>query len=198
MRSSNFRPSRLPVTLAYAVRRFGRDRRGVTAIEFGLVALPFFAMMFAMMTIGLHYFTYYSLEKGVVDAARLMRTGEAQKAGLNLDDFRKLVCDHAGGFITCDSHLVIHIKSSETFAGLAPPASCVTNGALSPATGAGSDALTSKSGEDDIAVQVTACYEWEMGADLWQTIWSLVSPDPVVQGKTILSATTAFRSEPYQ
>jgi Flp pilus assembly pilin Flp len=198
MRSSNFFPPRLRAKLAFAVRRFARDCRGVTAIEFGLVALPFFAMVFAMMTIGLNYLTYYSLEKGVVDAARLLRTGEAQKAGLDLDDFRKLVCDGAGGFITCDNHLVVHIKSSETFAGLSPPASCVTNGALSPSSGTGSDALTSKTGEDDIAVQVTACYEWEMGADLWQTIWSLVSPDPVVQGKTILSATTAFRSEPYK
>lgn len=198
MRSSNFHVRRLRAKLARSVLRFHRDRRGVTAVEFGLVAVPFFAMMLAMMTIGMHYLTYHSLERGLVDAARSLRTGEAQKAGLDLNDFRKLVCDAAGSFISCDKHLVIHVKSDATFAGLAPPTSCVANGALAPSTGTGADAITSRSGEASRAVQVTACYQWDLGASLWQTLWNLVSPDPIVQGKTIISATTAFRSEPYQ
>jgi hypothetical protein len=198
MRTSNLCLRRLRAKFAQSVVRFRRDCRGATAVEFAMVAVPFFAMMLAMMTVGLHYLTYHSLERGLMDASRLLRTGEAQKAGLDLDDFREMLCKAAGDFVACDKHLVIHIKSNATFAGLSPPTSCVSNGALAPATGAGTDAITSKAGEESAAVQVTACYEWEMGASSWGTLFNLVSPYPVTQGKTILSATTAFRSEPYQ
>jgi Flp pilus assembly protein TadG len=198
MSSSNLFLPRLRAKLARSVRRFRQDCRGSTAVEFGLIAVPFFALVLAMMTIGSHYLAYHSLERGVLEASRLLRTGEAQKAGMDLDDFRELVCNSAGTFISCDERLVVHIRSSQTFAGLAPATSCVTDGALTPSAGSGSDAVSTQSGEDSIAVQVTACYEWEMGAVLWQMLWNLISPTPRVQGKTILSATTAFRSEPYQ
>jgi Flp pilus assembly pilin Flp len=184
--------------LARFFREFRRDGDGTTAIEFALVSVPFVVVILAMMTVGIHYLTSHSLQRGVLDAARQLRTGEAQKAGLDLDDFRQLVCDAAGTFISCDKHLVIHIKSNAKFAGLAPATSCVTDGKLTPSAGAGTDAVSSRSGEESTAVQVMACYEWEMGSVFWQTIWNLISPTPIVQGKTVLSATTAFRSEPYR
>lgn len=198
MRSNNVLVRRLRATLVRPVRRFHRDCRGATAVEFGLIALPFFTMILGMMAVGTHYMAYHSLERGVLDASRLLRTGEAQKAGMDLDDFRQLFCNSAGTFIACDSHLVIHIKSSETFAGLAPATACLTNGVLTASAGSGSDAVSSQSGEESTAVQVTACYDWELGSELWQMLWNLISPAPRVQGRTVLSATTAFRSEPYQ
>src|SRR5262245_26255845 len=95
--------------LARATRRFSADTRGVTAIEFGMVALPFFAMVMAIMLIGTQYLTTHFLEYAVTEAARKLRTGEAQKAGKTLGDFRKMVCDAASGYITCDNHLVVHV-----------------------------------------------------------------------------------------
>jgi len=181
-----------------AVRQFCRDRRGATAVEFGLVAVPFFAILLVIMTVGLHYLMYHSLERGVLDAARLLRTGEAQKAGMDLDDFRQLVCESAGSLIACDNHLVIHIKSSPTFAGLAPLTTCATNGSLTPSGGGGSDGIRTKAGDASTAVVVTACYNWEMGSGLWQLVWNLIAPAPATQGKTIMTATTSFRSEPFE
>jgi Flp pilus assembly protein TadG len=188
---------RIQVAFTRASRRFGRDRRGATAVEFAMVAGPFFALVLAIMTIGTQYLTLHFLEHGVNSASRKLRTGEAQKTGLTLTDFRKLVCDAAGTMISCDGRLVVHIKSSATFAGLSPLASCVTNGNLTPSSGSGSDAITSQSGNASTAVSVTACYEWSKGSGFWNVLWGLVSPTPRTQGKTILSAATAFRSEPY-
>ncbi|MDQ8700250.1 pilus assembly protein [Hyphomicrobium sp. LHD-15] len=189
---------RVRAKLARFFREFRHDSEGTTVIEFALVSIPFVVMILAMMTVGIHFLTSHSLQRGVLDAARQLRTGEAQKAGLDLDDFRELVCNAAGSFISCDKHLVIHIKSNAKFAGLAPATSCLTNGKLTPSAGNGTDAVSSRSGEESTAVQVTACYEWEMGSVFWQTIWDLISPTPILQGKTVLSATTAFRSEPYR
>lgn len=190
--------ARVRARLISAARRFRADARGVTAIEFAMVATPFFLLIMGIMTIGLQYMTSHFLEHGVEGAARKLRTGEAQKSGLTLADFRKLFCDTAGYMIKCDSHLVIHIKSSETFAGLSPVTSCVTDGNLTPATGNGSDGVRTRAGDASAAVMVSACYQWDMGLGLWQSIWNMISPFPVVQDQPVLSAATAFRSEPFE
>lgn len=181
-----------------ALRRFAADRRGATAVEFGLVAVPFLAMTMTVMTIGSQYMTQSFLEHGVSEAARKLRTGEAQKAGLTLADFRKMVCDAAGSLIACDDRLVVHLKSSPTFAGLAPATSCMTNGGLTPAAGVPTDSVRSRAGDASTAVMVSACYEWQLGASLWGSIYGLISPTPVSQGKIVLTAATAFRSEPFE
>jgi hypothetical protein len=100
--------------------------------------------------------------------------------------------------IKCDNHLVIHIKGKKTFAELSPVTPCVTAGELTPPSGNGGDSVQSQAGGASDAVVVSACYEWDIGMSLWQSIWNLISPTPPVQGKMVFSATTAFRSEPYE
>lgn len=188
---------RAAARFARALGRFRADARGATAVEFGIVAVPFFALVLGIITVGAQFMTSHFLEHGVEAASRKIRTGEALKDGMTLGDFRQLLCSEAGSLISCDEHLVIHIKSSDTFAGLSPLTSCVTDGQLTPPEGEDSAALGTRTGGASQRVVVSACYQWDMGLALWQTIWNLISPMPVVQGRPVLSAVTAFRSEPY-
>ena len=190
--------SKRPARLAGLFGRFARENRGVTTIEFAMVAGPFFLLVLSIMTIGTQFLTLHSLENGVSEASRKIRTGEAQTAGLNLGAFRQLVCSSAGSFISCDAHLVVHVKSATSFAGLVPPPTCTTNGNLTPSTGAATDALSASAGQENMKVMVVACYDWEAGVGLWQILWNLVSPTPAVQGKTVLSAAAVFQTEPYK
>ncbi|MGE0022800.1 MAG: hypothetical protein AB7S70_04115, partial [Hyphomicrobium sp.] len=147
----------------------------------------------------IQFLTSHYLEYGVEAAGRKLRTGEAQKAGMTLNGFRQLFCEETSVILACDTRLVIHIKSSETFAGLMPVPACVTNGALTPSTGSGGDSIRTQSGGASNAVVVTACYDWEFGRALWGKIWDFLSPTPPTeQGLTVLSAATAFRSEPFE
>jgi hypothetical protein len=157
------------------------------------------------MTVGLQFFTTSSLENGVAQAARKIRTGQAQKQGKTFADFRQMVCDEAGSYIKCDSHLVVHIKSGAAFADLDPPTSCLTNGALTPSSANGNNPLSNYSGTASATVLVTACYAWDFGGTLWQDIWNMMSVGPWatsgpprLQGKTVIQATSTFRTEPYQ
>lgn len=184
--------------LARFIARFGAESRGVTTIEFAMVAGPFIVLIVAIMTIGTQFMALHTLEHGVAEASRKIRTGEAQTAGFSLGDFRELVCDSVEFFIPCDERLVVHVESATTFAGLIPPTACVTNGTLTPASGSPGDALASVAGQENMKVLVTACYDWQAGVGLWQRIWNLASPMPPVQGKTILSAATVFQTEPYK
>ena len=56
-------------------RRFRRDHSGATAVEFGLLALPFIAVMFAVLETALAFFAGATLETATANAARLIRTG---------------------------------------------------------------------------------------------------------------------------
>jgi len=185
--------------------RFGADRSGAAAIEFGAVVAPFLMLMLGIMTVGLQYFTSTSLENGVTQASRKLRTGQAQKEGKTFADFRQLVCDEAGSYIKCDSNLVIHVKSGAAFADLDPPTPCLTNGSLTPSSGTGANPIANYSGTASATVLVTACYAWDFGGTLWQDIWNMLSVGPWadtgpprVAGKTLIQSTSTFRTEPYK
>jgi Flp pilus assembly protein TadG len=192
-----------PARLWRCLERLRAEDSGATAVEFGMVAAPFFMLIMMIMVIGLQFFTAHSLENGVATAARQIRTGQAQKAGKTLAQFRQMVCDEAGSFIKCTSKLVIHVKSGTVFADLDPPTSCVTNGNLTPSSGSGTDALATSAGTASSTVLIIACYESDLGGSLWQIVHKLLTSSPggsttaPAPGKSIIQATTSFRTEPY-
>ncbi len=194
-------PQRLkrPSGLSRFVRRLGGDCRGVTTIEFALVAVPFLVLVLGIMTVGIQFLALHSLENGVANASRQIRTGEAQTQGLTRGNFRQLVCDSAGSFIACDNRLVVHLQSATSFSGLTPPPACTTaNGNLAPASGSAADALSAATGQENMKVLVLACYHWDEGAGFWQRMFNLLSPTPQTQGQIILSAASVFQTEPYK
>src|SRR6185369_9176211 len=81
------------------MRAFARDERGVTAIEFGVLALPFFTVIFAILQTAIMFLTSQVLDSALEDASRKVRTGEA--SGYNLTQFRTLVCDSTYNLIDC-------------------------------------------------------------------------------------------------
>src|SRR5216684_501290 len=62
---------------AAAVRRFVRRKDGSVAVEFAMVAAPFFALLFAIMETAIVFFAGQALETAVGDSARLIMTGQA-------------------------------------------------------------------------------------------------------------------------
>jgi Flp pilus assembly protein TadG len=60
------------------LRRFRRNRRGSAAVEFALIATPFFALLFAIIETSIVFFAGQVLETGVQDSARLIYTHQFQ------------------------------------------------------------------------------------------------------------------------
>ena len=65
-----------------------RNEDGVAAIEFAIVALPFFLFVFGIVGMGLYFLASTSLEYGAEAAARKVRTGEADKGDMTVGDFK--------------------------------------------------------------------------------------------------------------
>ncbi len=63
--------------------RFRRDRRGATAVEFGLIALPFLAVICAIFEVAYVTFENELLAGAVNKAARAMLTGQTQAASVD-------------------------------------------------------------------------------------------------------------------
>lgn len=167
-----------------ATSRFGRDSRGATAVEFGLVALPFVATLFALIETGLLIFAGQVLETATGDAARLIRTGQTQQANQTKAEFREIVCDRAGGLFDCDS-LQIEVQTFSTFDEVEFSEPTAGGGGLRE------DLPYSPGGAGEIVI-VRAYYQWPvfvrlLGHDLTNTS----------NGKHLLVATTAFRNEPF-
>ena len=75
------------------LRRFARDRRGATAVEFALISIPLMLFMFGLLELCLILLVTATLDTATDFAARNIRTGVFQKSGAITEaDFAALVC----------------------------------------------------------------------------------------------------------
>jgi Flp pilus assembly protein TadG len=91
--------------LAPAVRRgagLARDEKGAVAVEFGILAIPFFALIFAILETAMVFFAQQILESALQDSIREIRTGQSQ-AGTpwTATEFRAEICNRSFGFLSC-------------------------------------------------------------------------------------------------
>jgi Flp pilus assembly protein TadG len=126
------RNSPLTRKLAWAagrMLRFHADRKGSVAVEFGLVAIPFFALIFAIFQTALVVFTGQVLDTALQDAARLIMTGQAQSmTAQNFATGPNGVCSRITALFDCTGAynagtLQIDIRAPSSFANavLTPP-----------------------------------------------------------------------------
>lgn len=97
-------------------RDFLRDDAGATAVEVGLLALPFFAILGAILETSVVFLSGQVLDSAVHDASRLLRTGQAQTANYTISEFRKNVCDRLFGLYADCNGLHIEVQTLGSFA----------------------------------------------------------------------------------
>lgn len=98
------------------LRGFLKSRSGATAVEFGMVALPFFTLLLSVLEMGTIFFKAEYLQSGVEEAGRRVMTGQVQANASPEDFFKTTLCDQVQMMISC-SDIRYDVKSYETFAG---------------------------------------------------------------------------------
>ena len=168
------------------LRTFRRDRRGATAVEFALVALPFLLMMFAAFEYALVYLVTVSLDSATTQTARLIRTGEAQQANMSASVFKGQVCARMGWLTgLCSTSLYVDARTFSTFSSESSPQP-VANGAFDPTQ------LKFDIGGPGSIVLVTCYYQWKLLTPALQAGLSSMAG-----GIDVITARAAFRNEPY-
>lgn len=171
-----------------------RNDEGVAAIEFAIVALPFFLFVFGIVGVGLYFLASTSLEYGVQSAARKVRTGEADKGDMTVGEFKELVCDAAGAYIDC-SKVAVLVQHAATWSGVSPESCTDSNGAMVGSTGESGEPIAKYVGGAGEVVLVTLCYHWEL-ANSFKFMKLGSGPDG--SGPAIIQASTAFKTEPWE
>jgi Flp pilus assembly protein TadG len=91
---------------------FIKDSKGATAVEFALIATPFFAILAALIQAFLLFFAQSQLENAVRQSARQILTGKVQTQDASLSQtaaiaaFHQTVCDNAAALFTCAGLMV--------------------------------------------------------------------------------------------
>lgn len=168
-------------SLRHLLVRYGTDDRG-EAVEFALLALPFFGLLFAIIQVSLAMFANQALQTSVSKASRRIMTGEIQMAGTGETGFRAALCSTSFLF-DCDK-LRIQVQSFADFSAATPtsinsscfdldedeeaPSSCFSPGGPSQVT------------------LVRVSYKWPLGVTL----------EDFGKGTTLV-AISAFHNEPY-
>jgi Flp pilus assembly protein TadG len=171
------------------INRFKDAEEGVAAIEFGMLALPFLMLIFAILETAVGFFAAQVFESGVDVVGRRIRTGQISSSGtgaVTATQVRDEICSKTIGLFTC-ADIKLDVKSYPTFPG-APLGTPTDGGGNLDPSGFGFD-----TGASGAIVVVRAYYEWPIFLDyLWQNISTGVS-----NGNRLLIATTAFQNEPF-
>ena len=91
---------------------FVKDRKGATAVEFAIIAVPFLALIVALIQTFLFFFAQSQLESAVRASARQIMTGQVQSqdAGqtqaVDQAAFLQTVCNNAAVLFTCSGLMV--------------------------------------------------------------------------------------------
>ncbi|WP_238180770.1 TadE/TadG family type IV pilus assembly protein, partial [Methylobacterium trifolii] len=96
---------------------FARDRRGVTVVEFGLLALPFLGLLCVVVEAALLVFAQQTLDVALARATRALRTGDFQGNADGSDPasrLRKVMCGGTVVFFRCEA-LRLDMTRATTF-----------------------------------------------------------------------------------
>lgn len=184
---------------------FVRAADGATAVEFALVAFPFFLLIFAILEIAMVFMISTTLESSMSRSARTIRTGELQTGNAARStprtptqlagDFKSTICANLGWLEgSCASNLSVDVRTFTQFNSVDnnDPINTSTNSSGQTVRTFNSGALTFTPGGPQDIVLVRAFYRY-------QVLTPLMNPGLVelAGGENLITTSTVFRNEPY-
>jgi Flp pilus assembly protein TadG len=179
--------------------RFVRDRSGATAIEFSVLAIPFAAMVFAILESCISFAGAQVLANAADDVARQLRTGQIKIAsGLSAEalaeekkKLERMICDRLEVMVAKDClGLRIDVRKVDTFAEAAA-LRIVYDGSGQDKTLADSN-FQFKPGPSMSKNVLRVFYEWPVITDFMRARMSNLAG-----GKTLHFATVTWQNEPF-
>jgi Flp pilus assembly protein TadG len=181
--------SRIQLRYSHTLHRMrGQSRNGSAAIEFAMVAPVLFLMLFGIIESGVIFFGSSALQNATDDTGRLVRTGQA--VGWTATQFKAQICSEMAGLIsaaTCNSNIQVDMRQYSNFSGASYPPVTNANGTINPTSLQFPSSMVACQ-----VVLIRAFYPWTIMTPLMQPLL-----ENMPNGQYLMSAATAFRSEPY-
>ncbi len=188
--------SRSLAALAAMSRRFGRDRSGATALEFGLIGIPFFSLILVMFEVSMLFLEGQALDTTLDSAARQLLTGTAQTSSgstaiTDMATFKTYAfCPLLPAIITCSQvQLNVAVITSWSSASLGPP---ISNGTLNTSSWGYSPCQSNPSNPS--IMKVEAAYPVSALSAYWNPATTVTLNGTKDR---VLYSSTVFRCEPF-
>jgi len=191
------------------LRQVARSRDGATAIEFALLAVPYFFIIFAI----LETFVAYTAEQLVVNAtdtlSRKLRTGQItynmSRSSTDMDKqaFRQAFCNEISIVIKCSateaatpSKLYLDVETFSSFSDIPTTIPRVSTAAYADIDATAVSKFT-PGGPRSINM-MRAYYRWHIITDIVRPYITTIRPaDGSIPTDFLIVATTAFQNENY-
>lgn len=176
-----------PMTPRSLLKRFVKDRRGSTAVEFVLLAGPFLALVFAIIESSVSFAAHQVTANAVEDLARDLRTNTMKQADATPANVRNYICDKINILVAngCPE-LYIDLKTYAKY-GDVPVTIPLAGGDLN------TSGFAIAPGGAKTINQLRVFYKWPYYTDF---ISAKLAELP--GGKTLIYATSTWENEPYQ
>lgn len=168
-------------------RRFVRNSDGAAAVEFAMVALPLFAIIFASLQAALVLLAEQELNYATDEAARLVMTGQVsstsgQSGYLTQAQFTQKVCSFLPALFNC-SNIMVNMQSASSFSSMSTSAPSYTT--------IQQNKWAYSTGSPNTTMILQVMYEWPVFGSLMN--FNLAN---LGNGTRLLMATSAFKNEP--
>ena len=173
------------------LRRFAKSRAGSAAVEFSILAVPFFGMLYSIYEVGWYYFATSRVDSAVTDIGRALRTGsERIRSDTSAEEFfDEIVCPQLSLFGKCQDILTFEVETFASYTALANAGADIT--CRNDADDEIEDIKFDEVGENDI-VRIRMCL-------LYTTLNPAVGVNLADDsGKRRLTNTFVFKSEPFE
>jgi Flp pilus assembly protein TadG len=154
-------------------------------VEFAVIALPLFLLIFGIIELGLIFWAGYELENATAVAARQVRTGQAQKGGWDAARLRTELCKNVVILANCNTAVQLDVEAFGTLAAVTAPTAVDAKGGLRTDFGF-------NTGGPGAYVMVTAFYEWPLISPLMSGVLANLG-----DGNFLLRSSVVFKNEPF-
>lgn len=187
-------------------RKIGKSESGSTAIEFGILAIPFFMIIFATIETMLAFAGNQLLENAVDTMSRKLRTGQIT---FNMDrpttdmsevEFKADFCNEISIMLSCDQissgdeRLLVDLQTVTNYTSIDTDIPTISNASFSQLDASGFSYNPGGSGTINV---LRVYYKWGIILDLIRPYITNVRPEDGSTSYFLMVATTAFKNEGY-
>jgi len=182
------------VERARSFKRFVRDQRGSTALEFALLALPFALLVFAILESCISFAGQEVMSNITDDVARQLRTGQLRPADVAGSNLTNLICGKLQIIVSqdCPNQLLVDLRQYSTFADAASASFQIQNGDVVLMQGGTAQAFANSPGPAGSKNMLRVFYKWPVMTDMLAKSMANLNG-----GRTLHYSSVTWQNEPF-
>ena len=181
------------------MRRFVHSRDGAAAIEFALLSIPYFMIVFAILETFVAFAAEQLVSSSVDNMGRKLRTGQITAANTTEEKFRQDFCDEISILIKCSesdaNRLYLDVETYSNFSQV--PTTIPRISSSDPFSDLKTTDFKFAPGGKGTINMVRAYYKWQIITDLIRPYITNIRPAGSMPTDFLIVATAVFQNEQY-